>query len=167
MAGHQESAEKLNRTLIKIIQLLQAANITQWFIAYGTLLGIHRQNSCIENDDDIDIVMDVRCKPALIELLAKNGFKLSHNGSIVKTIASEDFASIDFYMAEVNEATGDYHDTWENVVWSECTPLIAKEWNESTLFMPQNTETKLRRRYGDDFMTPKQSKGPHPPLKKI
>ena len=29
-------------------------NINNWFIAYGTLLGIVRNNNCINYDDDID-----------------------------------------------------------------------------------------------------------------
>ena len=53
--GNNNSQEKLNNTLIKITNLLNENNIHDWFIGYGTLLGIVREDSCIENDDDIDI----------------------------------------------------------------------------------------------------------------
>ena len=56
MAGISESKDKLNSSLIKISKILNKNKFDQWFIAYGTLLGIVRNNSCIDGDDDIDIM---------------------------------------------------------------------------------------------------------------
>jgi phosphorylcholine metabolism protein LicD len=41
-----------------IVNLLISMKIENWFIGYGTLLGIIRDESCIEGDDDIDIIVD-------------------------------------------------------------------------------------------------------------
>ena len=41
---NKNSKVKLNNTLIHIIKLLHKYNINNWFIAYGTLLGIIRNN---------------------------------------------------------------------------------------------------------------------------
>ena len=48
-------SEILNRTLKKIIVEFHAAGLSKWFVSYGTLLGLIRDQSCIDGDDDIDI----------------------------------------------------------------------------------------------------------------
>ncbi len=53
MAGEGATSEKLNHTLFTIIKILRDNNINDWFVAYGTLLGIVREKSCIENDENI------------------------------------------------------------------------------------------------------------------
>ena len=58
MAGKKETSEKLNKTLLFLISLLNNNNIKEWFVCYGTLLGLVRENSCIDNDDDIDIIIE-------------------------------------------------------------------------------------------------------------
>ena len=57
MAGGPKSEKLLNNTLLFIIKLLNKNNIKNWFVAYGTLLGIVRNNSCIDGDNDIDIII--------------------------------------------------------------------------------------------------------------
>ena len=52
MTGNQNDRKKLNNTLLYITKLLNEANIKNWFIGYGTLLGIIREKSCIHNDWD-------------------------------------------------------------------------------------------------------------------
>jgi len=50
------------------------------------------------------------------------------------------------------------------VTWSNChTPdkkLITYKWKDVTLYLPNNYENKLIRRYGPDWKTPKDTKGP-------
>lgn len=58
MAGERNHKVKLNNTLMFIIKLLNTNNVSNWFIGYGTLLGIVRENSCIHGDDDVDIIID-------------------------------------------------------------------------------------------------------------
>ena len=58
MAGKKETSVKLNKTLLFLITLLNDNNIKNWFVCYGTLLGLVRENSCIDNDDDIDIIIE-------------------------------------------------------------------------------------------------------------
>ena len=55
MAGKKLPANVLNNTLLAIIKLLNDNNINRWFVCYGTLLGLVRENSCIDNDDNITI----------------------------------------------------------------------------------------------------------------
>jgi phosphorylcholine metabolism protein LicD len=64
MVGIENSKEILNKTLLFYAELFKEHNITDWFIGYGTLLGIIRGNSCIEGDDDVE--QDGRLKIAHI-----------------------------------------------------------------------------------------------------
>ena len=56
MDGNQNN-EKLNRTLEKVCNILHTEGINDWFIFYGTLLGIV-EDKRIEGDDDLDIVIN-------------------------------------------------------------------------------------------------------------
>ena len=71
MAGKEYAENKLNTILIIIVKLLHSYKATNWFIAYGTLLGIVRNNSCIDKDDDVDIIIDIKQKE-LLKVKKKN-----------------------------------------------------------------------------------------------
>jgi len=168
MAGKKNAQNTLNNTLKKIAQILNDNNLNNWFIAYGTLLGIIRNNNCIEHDDDVDIVIDHKLYDILKNLLIENGFEIEYgwgigtSRGILKTKDNEEYCSVDFYMAQVKE-NGDYVDNWEKVNWTSCYQddgtLIKKEWNDVILNIPNNPKKKLLNRYGDDWHIPKQSKG--------
>jgi hypothetical protein len=49
MSGRPIDQEKLNNTLEKVCEILNKHNIHDWFISFGTLLGIIRENSRIES----------------------------------------------------------------------------------------------------------------------
>lgn len=163
MAGSAKSEELLNNTLLFIVKILNENNVKNWFIAYGTLLGIVRNDSCIDQDDDIDIIIDERNCDLLKELLLKNNFKLQlNNSAIIKTKDTKDLSTIDFYMANVNE-NGNFYDIWEKVAWSECynekKELVEYSWKDNILYLPFNYENKLAKRYGNDWRTPRNYPG--------
>jgi|TARA_B100000035_G_scaffold71037_1_gene58418 phosphorylcholine metabolism protein LicD len=166
--GNNNSQEKLNNTLIKITNLLNENNIHDWFIGYGTLLGIVREDSCIENDDDIDIIVNVKEKDKIHNILKNEGFTLDHHtcDRIIKTNETDEYASVDFYLSEVDNK-GNFKDNWENVLWSNCynseQKLIIYQWKTTYLHLPNDYKTKLVNRYGEDWKTPQDTKGPNPP----
>ena len=47
MDGNPQNNEKLNRTLEKVCNILHTEGINDWFIFYGTLLGIVREDSAL------------------------------------------------------------------------------------------------------------------------
>lgn len=170
MAGESQTTSVLNGTLETILKLLNIHNIQNWFIGYGTLLGIIRNNSCIDGDDDVDIVIDCLNYDKLKEIMIDNGFTIEYgydinkSKNILKTKNSNGCCSVDFYMASVDEK-GNFHDKWENVIWSECYEndnLIERMWNNNKLYIPHNYETKLINRYGLDWKTPRKTKGVDP-----
>jgi phosphorylcholine metabolism protein LicD len=171
MAGEKHSKALLNNTLMFIIKLLNDNNIKNWFVGYGTLLGIIREDSCIEGDDDVDIVIDKTNYDIIKQLMIENniklefGYNIDNNTNILKTKENDNYCSIDFYMA-TTDIKGNYNDTWENVIWSNCynenNELIQHIWNKNILYLPFNYEIKLLNRYGEDWRIPQNSKGPLP-----
>ena len=157
----KNSQEKLNRTLIKITKLLNNSSFDNWFIAYGTLLGIIRDNNTIDGDDDVDILIDIKYKDKLVYLLEKNNFILTHNMSnILKTEKNSEFSSIDFYLSNINNV-GDYNDTWSKIIWKNCNNLKILNWNGVKLKIPNDEITKLRNRYGETWKIKQDIKVPY------
>jgi phosphorylcholine metabolism protein LicD len=163
MAGDQFSSNILDNTLQKIVSLLFKNKIYYWFIGYGTLLGIVRNNSCINNDDDIDIIIDIIHYDELLILLEKNKYKIilsEKNNNLVKNknifikVQKDKEPTIDFYFSISNEDI--YHDLWEKNYWIDCVPFIIMPWKDTYLLLPKNSESKLKIIYGDDWKTPRQ-----------
>ena len=169
MTGNKLSKEKLNFSLAKIAKVLNKNKFDKWFIAYGTLLGIVRSKSCIDGDDDIDIVCDLNDYEKLKDILVKEGFELdfghgiNESRLIIKTRESSDLASIDFYMTVVDE-NGNFNDMWEKVIWSNCYLKNSKNfneinWRDTKLNLPNNYFKKLKKRYGFFWRIPQKNKG--------
>ncbi|WP_269615884.1 LicD family protein [Prochlorococcus marinus] len=168
MSGQKNIANKLNNTLVTIAYILNKNNIEDWFIAYGTLLGIIRKNSCIENDDDIDIICDNKDFHKLKKVLKENNITLEYvpgnNGSkkIIKTKETVSLSTIDIYMAEKKEK-GSYLDLWENILWEAClsydnNKFIKKEWKGIIINLPYNNTYMLEKIYGPLWKYPIRSK---------
>ena len=85
---------------------------------------------------------------------------------IIKTNETDEYASVDFYLSEVDNK-GNFKDNWENVLWSNCynseQKLIIYQWKTTYLHLPNDYKTKLVNRYGEDWKTPQDTKGPNPP----
>ena len=169
MGGEKESKSKLNNTLRVISKVLNDSNIN-WFIGYGTLLGIVRDGSCIDGDDDIDIIIDISDSIKLNNLLIEKGFKLWHGNisdaweertAIIKTHKSDIYSSIDFYCA-ITDNYNNFFDSWEGVVWSNCKFFIQKVFQDTTVNLPNNYIKKLINRYGENWKTPQDNKGIFP-----
>lgn len=169
MSGNKFSKETLNLNLKKIADILNKNKFSTWFIAYGTLLGIVRNKSCIDGDDDIDIICDINDYQILKEILKKEGYKfdfgypINESKRILKTKETKDLASIDFYMSEVDK-NGNFNDLWEKVTWSNCylnnsKNFIKINWQNTTLNLPNNYFNKLRKRYGFFWRFPQNNKG--------
>ena len=167
MGGSSISKNVQNKTLGFIVKLLNDNNIKNWFIGYGTLLGIVRDDSCIDGDDDVDIIVDKSNYNIIENLLTQQNITFwdFNNDNFLKTNSTNEYCTIDFYMANLDEK-GNFHDIWENVIWSECynekNELIQRIWNGHMLYLPHSYEEKLINRYGEDWKIPQNTKGPIP-----
>ena len=161
MVGHSQSKERLNKTLCFIVGLLNKHKIQDWFIGYGTLLGMVREQSCIDNDDDIDIVCNQLNQAKIKTIMLENGFKVDEryiSKNFIKFNHTE-YASVDFYCAKV--IGNDFYDEWEKMVWANCYPLKKIQWKKVEVQLPNEFIQKLIGRYGD-WKTPQKSKGLRP-----
>lgn len=170
MAGSKETSEKLNKTLLFLITLLNDNNIKNWFACYGTLLGLVRENSCIDNDDDIDIIIEKSNYDIIKNILIENNFKLEYDYGIkdskyiIKTISTSEYSSIDIYMGDYNNNI--VKDLWNNLTIKDCfldtenKMFIEQKWNGQTIYYPNNYERILMNRYGNDWKIKKDEKIP-------
>jgi hypothetical protein len=158
MTGTPKTKKQLNSNLRLICTKLNEYKINNWFIAYGTLLGIVRDGSCIDGDDDIDIVIDVteisKVKECVKYMVDKESYQMTidKKGKFMQ-ISKED-CQLDFYFAE-NDGTN-FFDLHEKVTWSECidpetnkVPSIG--WNGIKINVPHERILKLQRRYGPEW----------------
>lgn len=160
MVGRKENSETLNATLVRISKILNDNSITGWFICYGTLLGIIRENSCIDGDDDIDIVIHKSKYDELRRVLIENGFDIGsvrRKGSekfIIKP-HMKNYSSIDIYMAEFKD--GNVFDLWNNFNIKDCfldnflETFVELRWRDTTLYLPNNYIRILENRYGSSW----------------
>lgn len=168
MAGIKETSEKLNCTLLFIISILNNNNITKWFVSYGTLLGLVRENSCIDNDDDIDIIIDKNYYDILKKILIENNFVLEYGYGIgkskyiLKTKPTSKYTSIDIYMGTFSD--NNVFDQWNKLNIKNCfldnqnKTFIEKNWNGQQIYYPNNYERILVNRYGNDWHIKKDIK---------
>jgi hypothetical protein len=157
-SGKKQTATLLNKTLEHIISLLEKYKITDWFLGYGTLLGIVRNNSCIKKDDDIDIIINRKYTDVLHQIATENNFKITiRKGTNFLRFKHADYAPIDFYLATFKDDIA--MDKWENTEWTDIYPLIQKKWRGVVLQLPNKNIKNLKNRYGSTWRTPKKYKG--------
>lgn len=160
MSGKPQRSEKLNYTLEKIICSLHQHNLKNWFISYGTLLGIVREQSCIDGDDDIDICIETKefrvCEKFMKQTYKWKGWpkrRRPTTGKIIQSPNTDNCCRIDIYRCNTN-INGDFYDTWEEVKWSNCyedpTNKILPHiiWRGHKVYVPNNYLQKLESRYG-------------------
>ena len=156
--GNKFSSDKLNIILEKISNILIGNDLNNWFIGYGTLLGIIRNNSCINNDDDIDIIIDYNDKNKINEIIKKYNFKIViKENHIYKIELEKNLPTVDFYFSNIKENT--YIDHWERVIWKNCNPIQKLKWKNTTLNIPNEYQHKLLNRYGKNWRIPQKNKG--------
>lgn len=154
MAGKKTSANKLNKTLIEVSRILNENNIDQWFVMFGTLLGIVREGNCIDGDDDLDIMIHYNYDE-LRNIFESKNFKFEPNRkskNILKSLASKQYASFDFYMCEILNSNT-YYSPWQNIQVNNVS-IVQQKWKNCSINLPNDAEVKLEKMYGKDWRTP-------------
>ena len=165
MGGEKKSAKVLNEGLLWLVDFLRKVGVPNqdWFVSYGTLLGLHRDKSCIEGDDDIDVlVCDEWYKPllrAVARMDPKEGAFVAAGSPQPSWLRFElaNGCPIDLYMG-ARGPSGNLHDPWNQVLWSRVLPSQAMKWRGKTLQVPRHLEDKLRAAYGETWRVPQSRK---------
>lgn len=160
MSGAKQNSQQLNEALLRVVRVLRD-NIddNDWFIGYGTLLGIIRDGECINHDDDVDILVNNNNDNyhLLKEKLSECGFTFTYEygiddtTQILKTIHTDECGSVDFYMCDVDDE-GNFYDSWEKTHWLRCREnesIPTRHWRGVELNIPSNYINKLTHRYGE------------------
>jgi len=163
-------AEK-NNTNLRIISNILCDNKIGFFPFYGTLLGLVRENSCIEGDDDVDLMINIKEKSKVYVLFLKKCFKLTVSGENFLQFAymiEKQSVVIDFYFYEEREdflvdkwnffgreKERDYFVFYDK---RHFFPLKEIEWGRNGLLIPLYSEDLIEYCYGKKWKTP-QIKG--------
>jgi phosphorylcholine metabolism protein LicD len=157
----------LKYLLINVTKVFNEEDIDYW-IDFGTLLGIYRDNKIILYDNDIDICIinfdkdkinncQEKLKKMYINLEDEktwSAYRCYINIGIFNSYKFGFFG--DIYINRINNtdyigATGSNSNISKELIG---TPK-EYNWEGHILKVPENIEETLKWRYGDDYMTPK------------
>lgn len=153
----------LRRIAVECITLFDKYDVDYW-IDFGTLLGIIREDDIIFGDGDVDfIIKDTKSNHDKISLikhdLKKKGYKLINMGDVMYRVIDKHGLYGDIYINKLDEKTKMYIGVGEGAdIPSKFigTPKMYR-WKKMNLNVkvPQNIHETLEWRYGKDYMTPK------------
>lgn len=162
MAGLSDNKEKLNTTLEQVANILNSNGIKNWFVMYGTLLGIHRDGSCIEGDDDIDIIINFDYD-VLKTILEKEGFDFTQkygigtSKDILKTEQTKELSSVDFYISKFldnNTISVPHQRHILKNCFTESNTFVEHKFHSSIVYLPNDYENKIIQMYGTNWKIP-------------
>ena len=164
----QNKLQKLNfQNLILVAPLIKGV---EYFIFYGTLLGIIRENNIIKGDDDIDFLVNYRSKKLLLKKMEKNkSFKMNKkvcNKYFVQFIKKYNGLRtfVDFYFY-INDPTKNYIIDKHNWIGNINDKRYAIHFPKKLIFpivknkkfnMPKNPKAACRFIYGDTWSIPQK-----------
>lgn len=164
------TAENNNKNLIIISKILNDNNI-EYFPFYGTLLGLVREDSCIEGDDDIDIMVSYEYREQIYKIMTNLGMKNTDGGrhflQFTYRIGKQPVIA-DFYLFEEKEEYliekwnffGKEKDSRYNIHYDKKNifPLKSKVWKGVEIKMPHSPEFLVEYCYGKKWKE-KKDKG--------
>jgi phosphorylcholine metabolism protein LicD len=159
--------KELRLILGKIIVILNENDIYYW-IDFGTLLGLYRDNDIIFGDNDIDICIfenSVKNIQKIENKLKENGFFFKKTDRVIKIFKKNTLFPVyaDIYINKIiNNSVSIWgeHDDRNIPINLVNTNKIIK-WKNLLIKTPNNIPKLLELRYGKDFMTPIKGKKAH------
>ncbi len=154
----------LRNLAVDVIVTLNKYNVDYW-VDFGTLLGIIREQDIIFGDYDVDIVLvqssllEQQMKYVMKDLNAM-GYKCKREEKwdAYRTYTTFRFPYTDMYINKKDDdmkvylgSTGDT----SNISYSLIGTPIYIKWNNIDVKVPENVHDVLIFRYGEDYMTPK------------
>ncbi|HUY01495.1 MAG TPA: LicD family protein [Candidatus Deferrimicrobium sp.] len=162
MVGLKKTKDQLKEIFKRVTDLLNKYKIN-FFVFYGTLLGIIRSNDLIDNDDDVDILVHIsdQQKVKILEdghLIEVRELKYDHQGevhSMIQLYFKNDLGPCDIYFYEERDHL--IYIRWDfGLIYDTCDifPLISKQFLDRNILIPKNSEKILRETYGEKWKIP-------------
>jgi phosphorylcholine metabolism protein LicD len=154
--GYRQFA--LRQLAIDTISAFNKHKVVYW-VDYGTLLGIVRENDIIRHDNDVDICMldfednHSRVRKAIKSLGNKYSYTYRSWGAY-RVHRFGGFAFVDIYITE--EKDGMYIDGTGKIPKKLVGTPTTIKWKGVDVPVPEKTHDALVWRYGKDYMTPKR-----------
>ena len=109
-----------NRENLKYITNFFAEKKIPYFIFFGTLLGITRDNDIIKNDDDVDIYINLKDRKKLLSVINETDFNIDYNATENKS---------DFFLQLTKKLDGNNTSYVELYFYEELDKHIVDRWN--------------------------------------
>ena len=158
----------LNENENNLIFFSKLFNNVEYFIFFGTLLGITRENSLIEGDDDIDFYVNSKDRDQLISNLIENNINVDLNLSVnknksflqVKRESNSKNLITDFYFYEKDLEKNYIIEKWNfeggtkdvtkhlRIPKIFIFPLKKKDFKSTQIFLPKEQELLCEFLYG-------------------
>lgn len=147
--------EVAKRNLIDFNSLMKIKQLP-FTLAYGTLLGVIRENNFIKHDEDIDINMLYEDKTKFLNYLfdlRKIGFEVARydNRGFISIIRDNEYIDICFFKQEtenIYECCGNF------LLKRWLTDVISFQFIENEFLIPKDYIEFLRFYYGNNWQTP-------------
>jgi len=175
MIKQSSSVKSQQKALDYLSKILQ--NI-EYFVFFGTLLGLTREGKPIEGDDDIDCYVNISHQSNLIKTLAKNGIKINRNTPWNQTehffqvfVQTDiEIIAVDFYFYD-SQMDEDYiwekwnfhgspseHKTWMKTPKPFIFPIQLEKFGDQTIPVPNKKKLSCEWLYGSTWKSPKKKK---------
>lgn len=161
MGKIKKTTKELNLLFNNVMKFLKNCNITM-ILFYGSLLGYHRDNSFIDMDDDIDVIVSEIDFNLLLEFI-KNKIYMNYNLKVgiknenILQLFYNDIGPFDIYKFE--QHNNDILLKWDgNLLYEKelIFPLSKVNFNNYDIFIPNLTEKILIITYGENWFIPQK-----------
>ena len=156
MTKNNKTINELNLLYTNIMEFLKNCNI-KLILFYGSLLGYYRDNSFINMDDDIDVIISDNDFKILLAYIKNNNIatyniKIGINYPNLIQLFYNDIGPFDIYRYEYHN--NDILIKWDgNLLYEKniIYPLKQVKFNNYDIYIPNLTEKILLMTYGENW----------------
>jgi len=154
----------LRRLVPAACAVLNAHGIDYW-ADFGTLLGFRRERDIISSDKDADLSVMADQKPRIVALapaFARAGLELTdrggRSGTVLRVLDVRTRYHLDIYtyVRDGDTLRSELTSPSEDIPARLVERRAAASFLDGTIRIPEEVDSVLRYRYGDDFLTPRR-----------
>lgn len=152
--------KELRKLALSVIPKLNEHKINYW-VDYGTLLGIIREGDIIKHDEDVDICLIPdenlgKKLQTIVDEIKENKYYLEYHTWGAYRIRKNILVYADLYIMELKD--NHYVDISGKLPLDLAGNFTYIDWKGISVRVPEKIHETLVWRYGKDYMTPVRSK---------